>query len=222
MADAITDKTSLIILCNPNNPTGTLVTEDELEAFFARVPDRITVCIDEAYLDYTDDDLKPDSLGLVQRHPNVCFARTFSKCYGLAGARVGYVIGAPEIISALNCTQIPFSVSTLAHDAAIACLNSPESKAERVSRTIPQRHRLRDFLIKEFVHSSRWNLTEADIPESQANFVWLTLGDQSDAFTEALAKEHILIRCFSGDGVRITATNTEETDQLISTLRSIA
>ena len=132
------------------------------------------------------------------------------------------MIGAPEIISALNCTQIPFSVSTLAHDAAIACLNSPESKAERVSRTIPQRHRLRDFLIKEFVHSSRWNLTEADIPESQANFVWLTLGDQSDAFTEALAKEHILIRCFSGDGVRITATNTEETDQLISTLRSIA
>ena len=222
MADAITDKTSLIILCNPNNPTGTLVTEDELEAFFARVPDRITVCIDEAYLDYTDDDLTPDSLGLVRRHPNVCFARTFSKCYGLAGVRVGYMIGSPEITSALNRTQVPFSVSTLAHDAAIACLNSPESKAERVSRTIPQRHRLRDFLIKEFVHSSRWNLTEADVPESQANFVWLTLGDQSDEFTEALAKEHILVRCFSGDGVRITVTNAEETDQLINTLRSIA
>ena len=131
------------------------------------------------------------------------------------------MIGAPEIISALNRTQVPFSVSALAHDAAIACLNSPESKAERVSRTIPQRHRLRDFLIKEFIPSSRWNLTEADIPESQANFIWLNLGDQSDAFTDALAKEHILIRCFSGDGVRITVTNGQETDQLIKTLRSI-
>ena len=132
------------------------------------------------------------------------------------------MIGAPEIINALNRTQVPFSVSTLAHDAAIACLNSPQSKAERVSRTIPQRNRLRDFLIKEFIHSSRWNLTEADIPESQANFVWLALGDQSDAFTEALAEEHILVRCFSGNGVRITVTNAEETGQLITALRSIA
>lgn len=222
MADAITNKTSLIILCNPNNPTGTLVTEDELERFLRRVPDHVTVCIDEAYLDYTDDDLKPDSLGLVKRHPNVCFARTFSKCYGLAGARVGYMIGSPEIISAVNRTQVPFSVSTLAHDAAIACLNDPQSKAERVSRTVPQRHRLRDFLVKEFIHSSRWTMNEADIPESQSNFLWLSLGDQSDTFTEALAHEHILVRCFSGDGVRITVTNADETTQLINALRSIA
>lgn len=132
------------------------------------------------------------------------------------------MIGSPEIISALNRTQVPFSVSTLAHDAAIACLNNPESKAERVSQTIPQRHRLRDFLTKEFIHTSQWNLTEDDIPESQANFVWLHLGEQSEAFTDALAKEHILIRCFSGDGVRITVTNSKETDQLITALRSIA
>ena len=222
MLEAITESTSLIILCNPNNPTGTIVRHDELDSFLTRVPGHVTVCIDEAYLDYTDDDLTPDSIGLVQRHPNACVARTFSKCYGLAGARVGYLVGSSDIISAVNRTQVPFSVSTLAHDAAIACLNDPESLTARVSRTASQRRRLRDFLLTEFIPSSRWALRSDDIPESHANFQWLALGEKSDDFTEALAKEHIRVRCFSGDGVRITVTTAEETDQLIDALRTIA
>ena len=120
MLAAVTDRTRLIFVCNPNNPTSTVVPPDELARFVEAVPSDVLVCIDEAYVEYIRDGLLPDSLGLVRDHPNVIVLRTFSKAYGLAGARVGYAVGDPDIITALGKVYVPFTASSLAQAAAIA------------------------------------------------------------------------------------------------------
>ena len=120
MLDAITDRTRLIFVCNPNNPTSTVVDPDALDRFVAAVPSDIMLCIDEAYVEYIRDGLVPDSLGLARKHSNVVVLRTFSKAYGLAGLRVGYAIADPEVIVALGKVYVPFNATTVSQAAAIA------------------------------------------------------------------------------------------------------
>jgi histidinol-phosphate aminotransferase len=133
MAAAVTDRTKVILLCTPNNPTGVPISHDRIEAFLQSVPSSVLVVIDEAYVEYADAGSGPDSLALYRRYPNVCVLRTFSKAYGLAGLRVGYAVAAPAIAEGLRRTALPFAVSALAQKAAVASLDAGEEMEARVS-----------------------------------------------------------------------------------------
>jgi histidinol-phosphate aminotransferase len=135
LAGAITDRTRLVFVCNPNNPTGTAVRRDELVEFLRSVPPRVVVALDEAYREFVADPDVPDGTTLLDEHPNVIVLRTFSKAYGLAGLRVGYAIAAdPALTAALRQTQVPFAVTTVAQQAALACLE-PEPGSRPSSRS---------------------------------------------------------------------------------------
>lgn len=142
MLAAITDRTRLIFICNPNNPTSTVVAPDDLARFVDAVPTDIVICIDEAYVEYIRDGLAPDSLALARDHPNVIVLRTFSKAYGLAGARVGYAVGDPDLITALGKVYVPFTASTLAQAAAIASLDAAEELLARTDAVVAERGRV--------------------------------------------------------------------------------
>lgn len=250
MAAAITERTSLVMICNPNNPTGTIIEQAELEEFLAAVPPRVTVCIDEAYIDYVAPELRLDVASVMQQYSNVLIARTFSKCYGLAGARVGYMVGAPELIAAVNKVVTPFSVNSLAHAGAQAALAAQDEVVARVAVTRAQRTRVRDYLVTEAEQGNAWGMTLADVPETHTNFLWVALPGQggapagaagaggpggtgpaglaapeglsrAEAFDQALREAGVIVRCFPGDGVRITVTNEEETDVLLGALGKV-
>lgn len=126
MLATVTDRTRLIFVCNPNNPTSTVVGPDALARFVEAVPAHILIAIDEAYVEYIRDGMRPDSLGLVRAHNNVVVLRTFSKAYGLAGLRIGYAIGHPDVITALDKVYVPFTVSSIGQAAAIASLDAAD------------------------------------------------------------------------------------------------
>ena len=205
MAAAITDRTRLIFVCNPNNPTSTVVDPDELARFVAAVPSDVLVCIDEAYVEYIRDDLLPDSLALARAHPNVVVLRTFSKAYGLAGLRVGYAVGDPEVIIALGKVYVPFTASSIAQAAAIASLQAADELFARTDAVIAERRRVSG------------ELTELGytFPPSQANFVWLPLGARTAAFAAGAADAGVLVRPYGDDGARVTIGAREENDAFL-------
>ncbi|WP_309118643.1 histidinol-phosphate transaminase [Paenibacillus sp.] len=122
MLAAVTDKTKVVWVCNPNNPTSTIVTKDEVESFLARVPSSVMVVLDEAYVEYVVDERFPNGLELVKKYPNVIALRTFSKAYGLASLRIGYGIGRPELIKSINQVREPFNTTGFAQAAALAAV----------------------------------------------------------------------------------------------------
>lgn len=205
MAAAITDRTRLIFVCNPNNPTSTVVDPEALERFVAAVPSHILIAIDEAYVEYIRDGLLPDSLGLARRYPNVVVLRTFSKAYGLAGARLGYAVGDPEIITALGKVYVPFSVSTLAQAAGIACMDAADELLARTDAVVAERTRVAAAL-RDAGYA---------LPSSQANFVWLPLAARTADFVAAAAEARIVVRPYGSDGVRVTIGAPEENDALL-------
>ncbi|WP_231855453.1 histidinol-phosphate transaminase [Tsukamurella pseudospumae] len=210
MAAAITDRTRLVFVCNPNNPTGTTVSEEQLEDFLTKVPPHVVVALDEAYYEYhrpndqTGDRI--DGAALIARHPNVIALRTFSKAYGLAGLRVGYAIAGPELISALVKVHLPFSVSAPAQAAAIASLQANDELLARTESVVAERGRVRDAL----------RGAGFEVPHTQANFVWLPLGADSLRFTADAAEAGLLVRGFDGAGVRVTVTTPEENDAFLA------
>ena len=139
MADAVTDRTRLVLVCTPNNPTGPVVHTDELVAFLDRVPRDVLVVIDEAYVEFVQDPQAPDALALLRERPNVAVLRTFSKAYGLAGLRVGFAVAHPPVAAALRKTAVPFGVSGIAQDAAVASLGASAELAERVRALVAER-----------------------------------------------------------------------------------
>ncbi|MFD7404400.1 histidinol-phosphate transaminase [Streptomyces sp. NPDC059866] len=205
MADAITDRTRLVIVCNPNNPTGTVVRRAELERFLDRVPSDVVVVLDEAYREFIRDPEVPDGVELYRNRPNVCVLRTFSKAYGLAGLRVGFAIAHEPVAAALRKTAVPFGVSRIAQEAAIASLRAEDELFGRVGSLVGERNRVVDGL-----RGQGWTL-----PESQANFVWLPLGERAVAFTEACEAAGVIVRPFPGEGVRVTVGETEANDILL-------
>jgi len=220
MAEAITDRTRLIFVCNPNNPTGTAVPGHELVAFLDRVPADILVVLDEAYREFVTDDTVLDGLSLLDRYPNLIVLRTFSKAYGLAGMRVGYGIAAdPAVITAVRQTQTPFTVTTVAQAAALASLEEVAEKqlADRVAEIVLERRRMLAEL----------RGLGYQIPESQANFVWLPDGPAAEGAVDAMAfaagceERGLLVRAFAGSGVRITVSTAAENDRLISAAREL-
>ncbi|MEV0373068.1 histidinol-phosphate transaminase [Streptomyces sp. NPDC050636] len=194
MLAAITDRTRLIFVCNPNNPTGTVVRRAELEAFLDRVPSDVLVVLDEAYREFIRDAEVPDGIDIYRDRPNVCVLRTFSKAYGLAGLRVGFAVAHEPVAAALRKTAVPFGVSQLAQEAAVASLRSEAALMERVDALVAERARVYEGLVGQ-----GWT-----VPESQANFVWLRLGDRTSDFAAACERAGVVVRPFPGEGVRVT------------------
>jgi histidinol-phosphate aminotransferase len=210
MADAVTDRTRLVLICNPNNPTGTAVGEQSIAGFLDRVPDELLVVIDEAYHHYADPALVPDALQAFADRPNVVVTRTFSKAYALAGLRVGYCIGDPAIVAAARKTQVPFSVSGLAQECAIAALGESDEVERRAALTVAER----DRVTKELAARGY------DVPASQANFVWLEFAEQSAAFGQHCDAGGVIVRPFAGEGVRVTIGLPEENDRFLDLVSS--
>ncbi|MFE2041745.1 histidinol-phosphate transaminase [Streptomyces sp. NPDC059477] len=202
MADAITERTRLIFVCNPNNPTGTVVRRAELERFLDRVPGDVLVVLDEAYREFIRDPEVPDGVEIYRNRPNVCVLRTFSKAYGLAGLRVGFAIGHEPVAAALRKTAVPFGVSQLAQEAAIASLRAEDELLGRVGSLVGERAR-----VAEGLRAQGWT-----VPETQANFVWLRLGERTVTFAEACEQAGVVVRPFAGEGVRVTIGETEGND----------
>ncbi|MFI1026989.1 histidinol-phosphate transaminase [Streptomyces sp. NPDC020951] len=206
MADALTDRTRLVFVCNPNNPTGTVVGRAALEAFLDRVPADCLVVLDEAYREYVRDTDTPDGLTLLAGRPNLVVLRTLSKAYGLAGLRVGFAAGPPEVIAAVRKTYLPFSVNGVAQAAAVAALRAKDELMARVEGTVKERDRVRTVLT-----ARGWT-----VPVSEANFLWLPLGDRSVPLAEHLAAAGVAVRPYAGDGVRLSIGSAAENDAFLA------
>jgi len=209
MADAITDRTRLVMVCTPNNPTGPAVRRDQLEVLLDRVPQRVLVGVDEAYAEFVRDPAAPAALDLATSRSNVVVLRTFSKAYGLAGVRVGYAVGPRAVISELRKAQLPFGVTAMAEQAAIASLGGEAELMRRVEVLVQERSRVQDAV----------RAMGYEIPEAQGNFVWLPLGDRTNEFAEATAKAGVVVRPFSGEGVRVTIGEPAANDRWLAVLR---
>ena len=205
MLAAVTDRTRLIFVCNPNNPTSTVVDPDALTRFVEAVPPRVLIAIDEAYVEYIRDGMLPNSLDLALTHSNVVVLRTFSKAYGLAGLRVGYAVGHPDLIIALDKVVMPFAVTNVAQAAAIASLEATDELMARTDALVVERTRVGDALRD----------AGFELPPSQANFLWLPLGERTMDFTEQAADAHLVVRPFADEGVRVTIGAPEENDALL-------
>lgn len=206
MAAAVTDRTRLILLCTPNNPTGTVLTDAGVRGFLARVPAQVGVVIDEAYVEFVRDDQAPNSLALLRDYPNVIVLRTFSKAYGLAGLRVGYALAHPKLTEAFAKTAIPFGVNSIAQSAAIHSLDVHDELMARVHALVAERERVVATLAAQGWH----------LPATQANFVYFPLGkDECGSFTAACDAVGLVVRRYGDDGVRVTIGEPEANDRLL-------
>ncbi|MFB6812959.1 histidinol-phosphate transaminase [Streptomyces sp. NPDC056347] len=210
MADAITDRTRMIFVCNPNNPTGTVVRRAQLERFLDRVPGDVLVVLDEAYREFVRDVEVPDGIEIYRDRPNVAVLRTFSKAYGLAGLRVGFAVAHEPVAAALRKTAVPFGVSQLAQDAAVASLRAEDELLGRVGSLVAERQRVQRALAGQ-----GWT-----VPDSQANFVWLRLGDRTADFAAVCERAGVVVRPFAGEGVRVTIGEDEANDLFLKAAES--
>jgi histidinol-phosphate aminotransferase len=206
MADAITDRTRLVFVCTPNNPTGAVVRQDELDRFLDRVPDDVLVIVDEAYVEFVRDPDAVRGIDTYRDRPNVAVLRTFSKAYGLAGLRVGFAIAHAPVARGLRQTQVPFGVSTIAQAAALASLAAEPALLARVDLLVAERTRVESGLAAQ-----GWRL-----PPSQANFVWLRPGDRIAELVSACEAVNLAVRPYGDDGVRVTIGETEANDRFLS------
>ncbi len=212
LAAVVDDDTRLLFVCNPNNPTGTAVRRAELERFLDRVPETVLVVLDEAYREFVTDPDVPDGLEVMRGRPNVAVLRTMSKAWGLAGLRVGYLIAEdPAVADAVRRTHVPFSVSTLAQAAAVAALGSEEDVRARVAAVVAERDRLTAALRERGL----------EVPDSQANFVWLPLGEATAGLAAALEARGVITRPFPGEGLRVTVGTPEEDDVFLAALDEV-
>ncbi|MGH3458156.1 histidinol-phosphate transaminase [Aeromicrobium sp.] len=204
MIAAVTERTRVILVCSPNNPTGPVVTQAELERLVDAVPDDVILVVDEAYNEFVRREDAASGLNLAEDHPNVVVLRTFSKAYGLAGLRVGYAIAATDVALSIRKAIAPFSVTDVAQAAAVASLDAVDELAERVEAIVAERVRVLAAL-----RDQGW-----DVPDTEANFVWLPLGD--DALEFAAACDPVSVRPFAGDGVRISIGEPDVNDQFLA------
>lgn len=204
MAAAITDRTRLVLVCSPNNPTSTVVTAAEFAAFMAAVPETVLVILDEAYAEFVTDPDAVDGATLLGRHPNLVVLRTFSKAYGLAGLRVGYAVGPEYLMDAARATAIPLAVTEAAQLAALASLDHEGELLERVARLVELRARIHAGLLEQ-----GWAA-----PAPQGNFVWLPTGERTAAAADILTEHGIVSRPL-GDGVRVSVGEAESVPTLL-------
>lgn len=215
MLAAITPRTRLIFVCNPNNPTGTVVGPAELERFVAAVPRDVLVVIDEAYVhfdrsEYFADPDRGAGLELFRRYPHVAVLHTFSKAYGLAGLRIGYAIAPAEIAARQRKAAVPFGVTDLAQAAAVASLDAEDELAVRIAEVVAERERLQHVLT-----AAGWPAVA-----SEANFVWVPAGDRATELDGLLHAGGVVARTFPGEGVRISAGSAADIDRVAAALNA--
>ncbi len=209
MAAAITDRTRVILICTPNNPTSTIVTGADFEAFMAKVPDTVLVLLDEAYREFVTDPDAVDGIPLLGRYPNLVVLRTFSKAFGLAGLRVGYAIGPGYILDAARATAVPLSVTEPAQRAALAALDNEPELLERVAVLVERRTAVAHGL------ADRGWTDDLAIPVAQGNFVWLPTGEQTVVAAATLEAGGIVARVFAPEGIRVSIGEPESVETLL-------
>lgn len=210
---SINKKTKIIILANPNNPTGTYFTDTSLTDFLDFVPDNVLVVLDEAYYEYADANDYPRSLELLEKHSNLIILRTFSKAYGLASLRVGYGIASPKIVELLNRVRNPFNVNTLAQVAAVASLKDQDFVKKAVSLNKEA---------KAYLYTELRKMNICFVP-TQANFVMFDAGGPSDVLFEKLQAQGYIIRPAFGvpNWVRVTLGTMEQMEGFVKVFKEI-
>lgn len=210
MVKAIGPLCRVVLLCNPNNPTGTALLPTELDRLIAALPRDVLVILDEAYADYAEDAeaIAASPAARLARHPNLAVLRTFSKAWGLAGLRVGYCLADPAVIAAVNAVAPPFPLPGPALAAALAALDEPAAVAARVTRNQTERAALAKGLAA----------LGLPVAGSRANFVWLPVGSAAEALTAHLRSASIAVRCFPNEGVRITTGTAADTKAVLAAL----
>jgi histidinol-phosphate aminotransferase len=211
LASAVDDATKLVFVTNPNNPTGTVVGTAEIENFLQSVPASCLVVLDEAYSEFVTDPRVTDSTALLADHPNLVITRTFSKAHGLAGLRVGYALGTPEVIGMIDRTLVPFAVNELAQRAARASIAASDEMEQRVAVVVAERERVS----AELRHRG-WG-----IPDPQGNFVWLPVRDDAAPLGVALEQRGVVTRAFAGVGVRVTIASAAWNDRVLEALTAV-
>ena len=211
MAAAVTERTRMVLVCSPNNPTGPIVTAAEFDAFMAAVPQSVLIVLDEAYAEFVTDEAAVHGHPLLAAHPNLVVLRTFSKAYGLAGLRVGYALGPDYVLDAVRACAIPLSVTAQGQAAALASLEREAELLERVTEIAA----LRDRIVAE-LRAQGW-----DVPDAQGNFLWLPTGDRTATAAAAFEDAGIIVRAFPPEGIRISIGEHEAVGTLLETARSL-
>lgn len=209
MAQAITDRTRAVLICTPNNPTAAALTHTQVREFMLAVPRNVLVLLDEAYVDFVRMADPVRGIELAKEFANLLVLRTFSKAYGLAGLRIGYAVGDPSVIAALKSSNTPFAVNTLAQYAAVAALGQREEVDRRVNKIVDQR-----AAVVSALREAGWKG-----PDPQANFVWFDIGEDADRFDEVCLRHGIIVRTFSGSGVRVTIAQPQANERLLAAYR---
>ncbi len=211
LAAAIRPATRMVVLATPNNPTGTALRVTDVRRLLAVVDPATVVVIDEAYREFLDPAYGDPVVELLSEHRNVVVTRTFSKAHGLAGIRIGYAVGDPEVIAAIDKTLFPFAVNALAQAAAIAALDNRELIEARVATILAERAR-----VVAALSAMGWVL-----PDAQANFVYLPAGAPTDELYLALERRGVVTRPFGGEGIRVTIGSAAENDRFLATLSEL-
>jgi histidinol-phosphate aminotransferase len=214
MLDEITAATQLVLICNPNNPTGTYIPSERIGAFMERVPDHVTTILDEAYVEFQVTEDPEATLDLLRSFPNLVCLRTFSKCYGLAGLRVGYGLCSSKFRAAVDAVRQPFSVNALAQAAAAEAILHQDDVARRVERTVTERLWVEEELGELGVRTA----------DSEANFSWVSLDDCDEGeVVESLGRSGVIVRGGEGLGgpghIRVTYGARPENERFIDALR---
>jgi histidinol-phosphate aminotransferase len=216
MARAVNDRTKIVFVCNPNNPTGTYNTAGEIDAFLDAIPERVLVVFDQAYLEYVNAPDYPDSLALRKKRESVVALRTFSKVYSLAGLRIGYAIADRRVVEILNKTRQPFNVNRLAQAAALAALECRDELDGYVRETVRERERIRTEMLK----------MGCECPPSQTNFLFVVVKGFSGDICGGLEDLGIIVRPtgqFGGfaNSFRVNTGTPEENERFLESLGKV-
>jgi histidinol-phosphate aminotransferase len=213
MLEEISAATQILLICNPNNPTGTYIPAERIGEFLGRIPDRVTVILDEAYIEFQATDDPDATLRLLPDHPNLVLLRTFSKCYGLAGLRVGYALCSPQFRSAVDAVRQPFSVNHVAQAAAAEAILHQDDVTDRVEKNMVER-----LFVEEGLEEM-----EIESADSEANFSWIALGETDEAeVVESLTRDGVAVRpgaALGGPGhLRVTYGTRPENERFLRAL----
>ena len=211
VAAAVTDRTKLVLLANPNNPTGTAVHVDQLRRLVEQVPDDVLVVVDEAYREFVTADLGDPITDLQPDHPNVVVLRTFSKAFGLAALRTGYAVADPDVVIELDKVLIAFAVNHLAQVASLAAIAARDEVQVVVDSITAERDR-----VVASLRSDGW-----DLPDAHANFVYLPLGSRTDVVFPEMERRGVVVRPFPGVGMRVTIGTPAQNDRFLATLAEV-
>lgn len=209
MAEAVTADTRVLILCNPNNPTGTVLGTTEIEEFLETVPEHVLVVLDEAYWEFSDRD--GETAQLLGRHRNLVILRTFSKAYGLAGARAGYLLAGPGIAANIRAVAPPFGLSSLAETGAVAAWEDTGYLTRSVAEVVAEREFLMAGLLERGLR----------IPPGGGNFIWIPAGIRSLELEAACVEQGVSVRAFDGSGVRVTISVREASHAVLSAIDAL-